>query len=207
MDEKREQAMGQLKTASPLEMTSLLKELELYDKESSQKVIDDVYEQFASGENMQDEILVPVFSAVVDGLLEATSFGRKARKKGLTASRVIQECKEFSYDDKTKHGTSVNAFTEYKNANNDGIEGCLLHCNHMAQGCGDQERRNQRRASIAHSNGNILHSPLAVHQAGDGPVGHANQRIQQKNAGKLFQGIYGGGVHIIDNEIGADPVQ
>lgn len=122
MDEKREQAIERLKTASPLEMTSLLKELELYDKESSQKVIDDVYEQFASGENMQDEILVPVFSAVVDGLLEATSFGRKARKKGLTASRVIQECKQFSYDDKTNHGTSVNAFTEYKNANNDGIE-------------------------------------------------------------------------------------
>ena len=119
MDEKREQAIERLKTASPLEMTSLLKELELYDKESSQKVIDDVYEQFASGDNMQDEILVPVFSAVVDGLLEATSFGRKARKKGLTASRVIQECKQFNYDDKTNHGTSVNAFTEYKNANND----------------------------------------------------------------------------------------
>lgn len=122
MDEKREQAIERLKTTSPLEMTSLLKELELYDMESSQKVIDDVYEQFASGDNMQDEVLVPVFSAVVDGLLEGTTFGRTARKKGLTATRVIEECKQFSYDGKTNHGTSVNAFTEYKNANNDEIE-------------------------------------------------------------------------------------
>ena len=33
MDEKREQAIEKLKTASPLEMTSLLEEIELYDKE------------------------------------------------------------------------------------------------------------------------------------------------------------------------------
>ena len=122
MDEKRQRAIEELKTASPLEMTSLLQELELYDKESSQKVIDDVYEQFASGENMQDEILVPVFSAVVDGLLEKTKMGRSAREKGLTASRVIQECKEFSYDGSNVNGTTVNAFTEYKNANSDELE-------------------------------------------------------------------------------------
>ena len=53
MDEKRQRAIEELKTASPLEITSLLEEMELYDKESSQKVIDEVYEQFASGENMQ----------------------------------------------------------------------------------------------------------------------------------------------------------
>lgn len=121
MDEKREQAIEKLKTASPLEMTSLLEEIELYDKESSQKVIDDIYKQFESGENMQEEIVVPVFSSVIDGLLEATSFGRNARKKGLTASRVIQECKQFSYDD-TSNKTSLNAYIESKNINNEEIE-------------------------------------------------------------------------------------
>ena len=121
MDEKREQAIEKLKTASPLEMTSLLEEIELYDKESSQKVIDDIYKQFESGENMQEEIVVPVFSSVIDGLLDATSFGRNARKKGLTASRVIQECKQFSYDD-TSNKTSLNAYIESKNINNEEIE-------------------------------------------------------------------------------------
>ena len=122
MDEKRQRAIEELKTASPLEITSLLEEMELYDKESSQKVIDEVYEQFASGENMQEEILVPVFSAVVDGLLERTKMGRSARKKGITASRVIQECKEFSYDGDNFNGTTINGYTEYKNANHNEIE-------------------------------------------------------------------------------------
>ena len=137
MDEKRKQAIERLKTASPLEMTSLLKELELYDKESSQKVIDDVYEQFASGDNMQDEILVPVFSAVIDGLLEATSFGRKARKKGLTASRVIQECKQFSYDEKTNH-----ALTD------------ACHCAH-GMGTRTSRKMAQRRLAILKRQGDM----------------------------------------------------
>ena len=95
MDEERKQKLEELKEASPLEMTKLLQELELYDAKSSQEIIDEVYEQFASGENMKDEVLKPVFLSVVDGLLEATAGGRAARKKGLTASRVLTECENF----------------------------------------------------------------------------------------------------------------
>lgn len=122
MDEERKEAIEQLKSASPLESAQILQKLELYDAQSSQDVIDEVYEQFASGENMKDEVLKPVFMSVIDGLLEATSGGRAARKKGLNASRVIQECESFSYDIKTNNGTDVNGFTDYKNAKNDQIE-------------------------------------------------------------------------------------
>ena len=115
MDEERKQKLEELKAASPLEMAKLLQELELYDAKSSQEIIDEVYEQFASSENMKDEVLKPVFLSVVDGLLEATAGGRAARKKGLTASRVLTECENFTYDDKN-FGTSVNGYTEYKNA-------------------------------------------------------------------------------------------
>ena len=53
---------------------------------------------------------------MVDGLLEATAGGRAARKKGLTASRVLQECERFSYNNEPNNGTYVNGYTEYKNA-------------------------------------------------------------------------------------------
>ena len=122
MDEKREQALEALKNASPLETTSILQQLEYYDRESSQKIIDDVYEKFASGDDLEEEVLVPVFYSVVDGMMEGTSVGRAARKKGLTASRVLQECQQFSYDEDTPNGTNVDAFTEYKNINNAQIE-------------------------------------------------------------------------------------
>ena len=65
---------------------------------------------------MKDEVLKPVFMSVVDGLLEATAGGRAARKKGLTASRVLQECERFSYNNEPNNGTYVNGYTEYKNA-------------------------------------------------------------------------------------------
>ena len=116
MDEERKKQIEQLKTASPLEATKILQQMEMYDEKSSQEVIDEVYRQFQTGENMKDEVLKPVFMSVIDGLLEATAGGRAARKKGLTASRVLRECEQFSYDNTGTNTTSVNGYTEYKNA-------------------------------------------------------------------------------------------
>lgn len=118
MDEGRKKAIEQLKTASPLEMTNLLESIELYDRQSSQEIIDQVYQEFESNENLENEILKPVFTSVIDGLLEATSGGRAARKKGLTASRVLNECESFSYDDDIEF-TSLDGYTEFKNARYD----------------------------------------------------------------------------------------
>lgn len=115
MDEEKKQIIEKLREASPLEATQILQEMELYDAKSSQEIIDEVYEQFASGDNMKEEILKPVFLAVVDSLLEGTTIGKSARKKGLTASRFIQECDDFSYGDDNSI-SAVNGYVEYKNA-------------------------------------------------------------------------------------------
>lgn len=85
-------------------------------------MLDEVHEKFDSAEHLEDEVLKPVFMSVIDGLLEATSGGRAARKKGLTASRVVEECTSFSYDDLEDNHTNVNGYTEYKNINHDEIE-------------------------------------------------------------------------------------
>lgn len=128
MDNDRKKAIEQLRSSSPLETTKILQQMELYDRESSQKIIDEVYQQFASGDNIKDEILNPVFMSVIDGILEATAAGRTARKKGLTASRVLQECESFKYGGEQQSGTTANAYTEYKNAcENDDIN------SHMTQ--------------------------------------------------------------------------
>ena len=55
MDEERKKALEQLKDASPLESTKILQQMEMYDAKSSQEIIDEVYKEFASGENMKDE--------------------------------------------------------------------------------------------------------------------------------------------------------
>lgn len=122
MDEERKKAIEELEYASPLEISRLLQEMELYDEKTSQEVLDEVHEKFDSAEHLEDEVLKPVFMSVIDGLLEATSGGRAARKKGLTASRVVEECTSFSYDDLEDNHTNVNGYTEYKNINHDEIE-------------------------------------------------------------------------------------
>ena len=122
MDEERKKAIEELEYASPLEISRLLQEMELYDEKTSQEVLDEVHEKFDSAEHLEDEVLKPVFMSVIDGLLEATSGGRAARKKGLTASRVVEECTSFSYDDLENNHTNVNGYTEYKNINHDEIE-------------------------------------------------------------------------------------
>jgi hypothetical protein len=115
MDEEKKLAIEKLREASPFESTHILQEMELYDAKSSQDIINEVYEQFASGENMKEEILKPVFLAVVDSLLEGTTIGKSARNKGLTASRFIQECDDFSYGDDNSI-SAVNGYVEYRNA-------------------------------------------------------------------------------------------
>lgn len=122
MDEERKKAIEELEYASPLEISRLLQEMELYAEKTSQEVLDEVHEKFDSAEHLEDEVLKPVFMSVIDGLLEATSGGRAARKKGLTASRVVEECTSFSYDDLEDNHTNVNGYTEYKNINHDEIE-------------------------------------------------------------------------------------
>lgn len=116
MEEARERKLEQLKLASPLEVTQILQEMELYDAKSSQEIIDEVYQQFATGENITQEVVKPVFLSILDGFLEGTKFGRSARKKGLTASRVMQECEEFSYAEKLSVESNSDGYTEYKNA-------------------------------------------------------------------------------------------
>lgn len=115
-DQQKQAALDKLNDASPLEAPAIMKELELYDKTSSQSIIDEVYKEFETGEDLERNVLEPVFLAVIDGMLEATSAGKSARKKGLTASRVIEECKSFSYDGIQSNATTVNGYAEYKNA-------------------------------------------------------------------------------------------
>jgi hypothetical protein len=114
MMENRIKALEQLAKSSPLEVTAKLQEFEMYDMKSSQEIIDEVYQEFQSGEHLADSVLKPVFLSIVDGVLDA--FGKSARKNGLTASRVVQECEQFSYDDETDNRSNVNGYTEYRNA-------------------------------------------------------------------------------------------
>ena len=103
---------NQIKTATPLEMAKTLKELELYDKKEAQEIIDEVYKKFDSGDHLTDNLLKPVVISVADGVLELKMFS-PMRKKGLTASRIYEECANFTYDSKASI-SEIDGYSEYK---------------------------------------------------------------------------------------------
>lgn len=116
MDEsKLHKLEDSIRTASPLELASKLQEAELYDKRETRAVVDEVYEEFKNSQSLVDEVVVPVFMSIADGLLESTSATRKLRKKGLTASRIICQCQSFSYDNLETETIIPDGYTEWKN--------------------------------------------------------------------------------------------
>lgn len=113
--EKLQEIEEGIRNASPLELASKLQEAELYDKKETRAVVDEVYEEFRAKGNLVDEIVVPVFMSIADGFLESTSATRKLRKKGLTAARIIGQCKSFSYDQSETFSIVPDGYTEWKN--------------------------------------------------------------------------------------------
>lgn len=104
-----------IRNASPLNLASQLQEAELYDQKETKAVVDEVYKEFKDNTNIKKEILEPVFFSILDGLLECSSITRKARRKGLTVSRVVSECKSFSYNRKEFSYFGPDGYTEWKN--------------------------------------------------------------------------------------------
>lgn len=106
-----------IRNASLLELPEILKNAELYDKKQTEEVIDEVYEEFNKGDNLKEGVLVPIFLSIVDGFLECSRQTKleKLRKKGLTASRIVQECRTFSYDHPGETHMIPNGYIEYKN--------------------------------------------------------------------------------------------
>ena len=115
--EERKQAIYRLTDCSPLEASKIIQELELYDQENAQEVIDRITEEMKGSGGLTETVVKPVVYSLVDGILETTSFGKTARKKGLTASRVIQECESFNYDQgyEISDTNDINGWTEYRN--------------------------------------------------------------------------------------------
>ena len=118
-EEQLKEIDRRIRNASPLELASVLQQIELDDAKSTREVVDDVYKEFQSGESLTQQIVIPVFTSVIDGLLECSAATRKLRKKGLTSSRLIAECQAFSYENPGLEVPTLDGYVEYKNARDD----------------------------------------------------------------------------------------
>ena len=89
----------ELRNASPLQIPSILKDIELHDQETAFELYDKISTQFAK-EDLIDNIVNPSICTVIDGVLALPCFRGASRKLGLSAQRVMNECRNFNYDAK-----------------------------------------------------------------------------------------------------------
>lgn len=87
----------QLESASPLQASKILINAELYDQQDSISVLDQVYKEFESQEGAIASLTEPLLLNICDGIVGIEKLGLK--KKGVTASRLINDIKSFRYDE------------------------------------------------------------------------------------------------------------
>ena len=102
-----------IETASPLELPQAIMEVELYEQETARELLEKVNDEFRR-EEVIDNVVTPVFTTVIDGILAHPKFKGLASKSGLSAQRVMKECAEFRYDGKIVY-LMPDAFVEYRN--------------------------------------------------------------------------------------------
>ncbi|WP_203462563.1 hypothetical protein [Bacteroides xylanisolvens] len=83
--------------ASPLEIPSLLMQLEQYDCETAEEMLNRINTDFQK-EELIDNVVTPVMTSIVDALLMLPMFKGITQKIGLNANRVMIECNSFNYD-------------------------------------------------------------------------------------------------------------
>lgn len=164
MDKQNIQSMEEkIRNASPLELANILQEAELYDKKNTQAVIDEVYESFNKQGNLVEEVVVPVFISVADGFLESTSATRKLRKKGLTASRIVSQCRSFNYDQVETDTIVPDGYTEWKNVGDQTREDFTQYGENTRQAYNrgeyeDKDRLNQYKQDKFDNNGGRINA-------------------------------------------------
>lgn len=94
-----ESVIKKLESASPLQASKVLIDMELYDQQSSLEVLESIYEDFDTGGNIIDELVTPIFYNVIDASFQHPKLNKvfQPEKHNLTPSKVINEVKSFDY--------------------------------------------------------------------------------------------------------------
>lgn len=90
-----EAVASKLNGASPLQASRILIDMELFEQRSSIEVIDSVYKDFESNQNVVDELVTPLGLSVLDSVI--THKDLKLDRTGLTASRLWEDINCFEY--------------------------------------------------------------------------------------------------------------
>lgn len=87
----------ELQRASALDLPALIMKFELSDGQSAFEIYDKISSQLAK-EELLESVVDPSICVMIDSVLEMPCFKGVSRKMGLSARRMLKECKDFNYD-------------------------------------------------------------------------------------------------------------
>lgn len=103
------------KTAIVLEdAVKELEDLKKHDSEKIQQISDEMANKMKSGAIMK-ELGEPIFTSIIDGVLELRIFHGFTRRLGLNSKRLLDDCRNFSYEKDSANLVWMDGYTELKN--------------------------------------------------------------------------------------------
>ncbi|MCT7649158.1 hypothetical protein [Aliarcobacter butzleri] len=93
-----DEMLNDLSNTSPLMMCKKLIEYELYDQQDSIEVLNSIYEEFESRDNVIDNLVSPMLLSVADGLVKHPKLNGTFRKTNITPTILVNEVNTFTYE-------------------------------------------------------------------------------------------------------------
>ena len=93
-----DEMLKDLSDTSPLMMSKKLIEYELHDQQDSIEVLNSIYEEFESRDNIIDNLVNPMLLSLADGLVKHPKLNGTFRKTDITPSILVNEVNTFTYE-------------------------------------------------------------------------------------------------------------
>ena len=105
-----DEMLNDLSNTSPLMMSKKLIEYELYDQQDSIEVLNSIYEEFESRDNIIDNLVNPMLLSLADGLVKHPKLNGTFRKTDITPLKLVKEVNTFTYEQHSTKDIDNNVF-------------------------------------------------------------------------------------------------
>ncbi len=105
-----DEMLKDLSDTSPLMMSKKLIEYELHDQQDSIEVLNSIYEEYESRDNIIDNLVNPMLLSLADGLVKHPKLNGTFRKTDITPLKLVKEVNTFTYEQHSTKDIDNNVF-------------------------------------------------------------------------------------------------
>ena len=105
-----DEMLNDLSNTSPLMMSKKLIEYELYDQQDSLDILNSIFQEYESRDNIIDNLVNPMLLSLADGLVKHPKLNGTFRKTDITPSKLVKEVNTFTYEQHSTKDIDNNVF-------------------------------------------------------------------------------------------------